>query len=83
VTVDRDNPTGGTFWVDGVAIGTFDPTPHFVSLDNTAPFRIGSRSSSLSGIFNGDIDEVEVFQRVLSASEINQLYQAGIAGKCK
>jgi concanavalin A-like lectin/glucanase superfamily protein len=83
VTVDRDDPYGGTFWADGVAVGTFDPTVRAASLDNTAPFRIGSRSSSVSGVFNGDIDEVEVVGRVLTETEIIQLYQAGNLGRCR
>jgi hypothetical protein len=33
--------------------------------------------------FNGDIDEVEVFARVLSQSEIQSIFNAGSAGKCK
>ena len=52
------------------------------SILNTSPFTIGSRDSG--GVpFNGDIDEVEVFNRVLSASEVQTLYLAGNAGKCK
>jgi len=33
--------------------------------------------------FSGLIDEVEVFNRALSASEIQAIYNAGTAGKCK
>jgi hypothetical protein len=33
--------------------------------------------------FNGLIDEVQVYNRALSASEIQALYAAGSAGKCK
>jgi hypothetical protein len=83
VTVDRDDPWGGGFWIDGVLVATFNPTVRPGSLDNSRPLRIGSRSSSVSGIFTGDIDEVEVFNRVLTAGEISRLYQAGLAGKCK
>lgn len=33
--------------------------------------------------FIGDIDEVEIFNRALSAQEIMAIYNAGCAGKCK
>ncbi len=33
--------------------------------------------------FNGGIDEVELFNRPLSASELGAIYAAGTAGKCK
>ncbi len=33
--------------------------------------------------FHGDIDEVEIFNRALSACEIQAIYFAGSAGKCK
>lgn len=43
---------------------------------------IGSSGFTL-GFFDGLIDEVEVFDRVLSASEIQAIVAAGPAGKCK
>ena len=33
--------------------------------------------------FNGQLDELEVFNRALNASEIQAIYTAGSAGKCK
>ena len=48
------------------------------------PFQIGGFSdpSFTGGFFNGLIDEVDVFSRALSASEIQAIYNAGSAGKC-
>lgn len=43
----------------------------------TCPFCIGNR------YFKGQIEEVEVFNRALTASEIQSIFAAGIAGKCK
>jgi len=34
-------------------------------------------------VFAGQLDEVDLFNRVLSASEIQAIYNAGSAGKCK
>ena len=84
VTVDRDDPAGGIWYVDGVPVGTpFDPTLRPRTLTNTNPLRIGSRSSSVSGVFNGCIDEVELFDRVVDPSIIAAIFAAGIDGKCK
>jgi hypothetical protein len=51
----------------------------------TGELRIGMRTQLFFGplAFNGFIDELELFDRVLSQSEIQALYDAGSAGKCK
>lgn len=83
VTVDRDDPAGLLFYVDGQIVDTFDPTIRNLSLDNDGPFRMGVRSFELTGYFEGDIDEVELFKRALSPEEIAALYEADSLGKCK
>jgi hypothetical protein len=47
------------------------------------PLNIGRDPSNTSRLFEGLIDEVEIFNRALSASEILQIYNAGSDGKCK
>lgn len=84
VTVDRNNPTGGLFYLDGVPVGpAFDTSLRNGNLNNKYPLRVGSRSSSVSGIFLGCIDEVEVFRRVLTPAEILCIYNANTDGKCR
>lgn len=83
VTVDRDNPTGLTFYRDGVALATANPTLRQMTLVNSRPLRLSSRSSSVSGFWRGEIDEVEIFRRVLQPGEVLAIYQAGASGKCK
>jgi hypothetical protein len=84
VTVHRNDAAGGKFYLDGVQVGlSFDTRPHNGSVSSTAPFRVGSRSSSVSGLFLGCIDEVEAFSRVLSPTEIAAIFNARSAGKCK
>ncbi len=82
VTVSRGT-NGGSFYVNGLPVSTFNPDCHPNSVTNTNPLRIGSRSSSVSGLFDGCIDEVELFSRELSDAEIYLIYAAGGAGKCK
>ena len=68
-----------SLYIDGAHVITevdFNTIP-----DAETPLFIGQ--SELNYFFNGLIDEVEIFNRALSASEIQALYDAGSAGKCK
>ncbi|HEX7879076.1 MAG TPA: LamG-like jellyroll fold domain-containing protein, partial [Candidatus Eisenbacteria bacterium] len=84
VTVDRDDPAGIQFYVDGAAVGTpFNPVPRSGSLNNTLALLIAQRYPALGGgFFNGSLDEIEIIRRELSSSEISDLYMADVAGKC-
>lgn len=85
VTVKRNDPTGLTFYLDGVPVGpTYSTIPHNGSLATSAPFRVGARTASTPGtaVFMGCIDEVEVFRRVLLPAEILSIYNAKTDGKC-
>ncbi len=67
-------------YVDGQLVGLNTLT--FTTIYPTSNLRIGS--GYLGGrFFKGDIDEVEIFDRALSASEIQAIFDAGAAGKCK
>jgi hypothetical protein len=90
VTVQRSSNTCGTacgtWYLGGTAVGTFDPTAHPGSLSSSgAPLMIGAQEVSLglSEFLSGGLDELEIFNRALSASEVQALYHAGPAGKCK
>jgi len=55
---------------------------------NLAPVRIGCSSHEFTPVpiyepFNGLIDEVEIYDHALTATEIQSIYLAGSAGKCK
>lgn len=87
VTVDRTGAQPAIRWyLDGAAVGTVgNPSGRLGSLDNTAPLRLGRRSAGLgvAGSFLGDMDELEIFRRALSAGEVQALFAAGPSGKCK
>jgi hypothetical protein len=71
--------TTGTLYVDGKPVGSDAfGAPGTVSL----PLNIGAY---LAGGFdwNGRIDEVQVYNRVLTAAEVAAQYEAGSSGQCK
>jgi hypothetical protein len=65
-------------YIDGAQVAT--DTSTFSIPDPTATLTIG-RAEGFR--LNGLVDEVEIFERALSASEIQALFAAGSAGKCK
>jgi len=67
------------FYVDGVGYAASAYDPGFVF---STPAAIGARGDSLGNSFLGTIDELAVYTRALSASEIGAIYNAGSAGKC-
>jgi len=85
VTVQRTSTAGIGWYHNGVAIGTNDPTDRMGSLKNNSPLRIGTRTadSPLTGWFRGDLDELEIFNRVLTPQEVFGIFQAATFGKCK
>jgi hypothetical protein len=70
-------------YVDGVLEDSdaYSGTP----AGNTRPVNIGAAwgGGTFQRFFRGLIDEVEIYDRVLSADEIADLFNAGSEGKCK
>ena len=83
ITVDRDSITGGKAYVNGVQTGTFNPTARSGNLSNNQPLLIGLHETVANANFIGQIDEVELFNTVVSATNIANIYNAGSAGKCQ
>ena len=71
ITADGTNARG---YIDGVLKWTVDKVAAQMS-DTNEDFVIGVASSPRTNYFNGTIDEVAVFNRDFSASEIMQIYQ--------
>jgi hypothetical protein len=64
-------------YVDGVEQGTGTPATSAINyaLADNNTFRIGGyRSSCVDFLFTGDIDEVQIFNRALTAQEIAAIY---------
>jgi len=83
VTVDRNSTTGGNLYVDGAVVLNFNPTNRPGDLTNSDPLFIGRHAGAPSTSFIGLIDEVEIFNRVLSPLEVWDIFNAKSAGKCK
>src|SRR5262249_35251083 len=79
LAVTRDPSFDYTLYIDGVApAGANQP---LAIPDSPDGIRIGSNDAGHN--FQGLIDEVEIFDRALSATEIAAIYAADSGGKCK
>lgn len=76
ITIERDNPSGLIFYVDGIASAPYNPMNRQGSLDNEMVFRVGKQGYV-------SVDEISLYDRTLTALEIAGIYQAGSLGKCK
>ncbi len=83
VTVQRGVPNMARFYRDGALVAIV-PGALAGSVANGSSLYVGSRTFPVPGdFFQGYLDEVEIFRRILTPVEINQLWLAGKAGKCK
>jgi hypothetical protein len=77
---------GGSFvvrlYVDGELAATFPPV-NMVGSALGGDVILGALLSRPSFFFEGKIDEVEIFNRLLVEADFSTLYAAGPAGKCK
>jgi len=77
------NGTSGTvkLYLNGVLGGSI--SADFPIDYGTRPLFIGGHPEGGTANLQGVVDEVSIYNRALSASEIQALYNAGSAGKCK
>jgi hypothetical protein len=73
--------TGFSLYIDGQLQDSRSPLPDFMDL-HVGDLRIGA--NALQGThLNGLIDEVAIYDRALSATELQAVFLAGSRGKCK
>jgi hypothetical protein len=85
VTVARctNDVNAGTLYVDGNVVYTFTD-PHTGDLNNSANLYISCRNPAFgTNYYSGCMDELEIFKRALTPLEIEKIFYAGSAGKCK
>jgi hypothetical protein len=64
-------------YIDGNQVATKTTSGALPDKTGTQPLRVGANSFALNGFFTGNIDEVRVWNRALSASEISSQYNSG------
>jgi hypothetical protein len=69
------------FYVDGASASAGLPYTTSYTFDTSAS--IGSRGDARGGTFYGSIDEPSVYNRALSAAEVQAIYLASSTGKCR
>lgn len=84
IVFDRDGNM--TRYLNGVQTGTQDSIASYngISLDHPLNFCIGGRdggSGCIERMFDGRIDEVKIYDRTLSASEVKQIYNSTAGSK--
>jgi YVTN family beta-propeller protein len=76
-----------TFYVDGAAVpgAAVNTSPANTTVDTTttSDLVIGQVNAQEGGNFTGDLDEVELFNRVIAAADLQPLLAADRLGKCK
>jgi|GEM_PF-6290462 len=70
-------------YVDGSVVGTRNTPTTGVISTAAGPLGIGRGPGTAGSALDGVIDEVEIFNGVLLQSEIQAIYNAGPAGKCR
>ncbi|CAG0929312.1 hypothetical protein TFLX_01247 [Thermoflexales bacterium] len=70
-----------SLYVNGNLIGSPTSAPGSIVVPN-GELHIGHDPANTTRFYHGLIDEVELFNRALSASEIQAIYTANSAGKC-
>ena len=72
-------------YVDGV-LDSAGSTPAVIDVSNSATLTAGVSACNLSNRnvpLNGQLDEIDLFNRSLTAAEIKSIFDAGSFGKCK
>jgi hypothetical protein len=85
VTVARctNDVNAGTLYVDGNVVYTFTD-PSTGDLNNSANLYISCRNPAFgTNYYSGCLDELEIYKRALTTREIEKIFYAGSAGKCK
>jgi hypothetical protein len=73
------NGSGVSFYVNGIkkVSNAYNISGKNISDNSTLPFYIGGRSADALRQFNGSLDDIRVYNRALSASEVKQIYNMG------
>ncbi|HYE29998.1 MAG TPA: LamG-like jellyroll fold domain-containing protein [Methylomirabilota bacterium] len=83
VSVNRNAFDGGAIYVDGERVQTFNPLVEPLSIANPAPLRIGRLvPNTVVGQFRGQIDEVALHHKALTAEDVARIYARKQLPRC-
>lgn len=68
-------------YIDGILVYSSTVSGNLAKTTNAGPLYIGA-SSPTQEFFNGVIDEISIYNRALTPTEIQAIFLAGSAGKC-
>ncbi len=83
IVVTFDRAGNATTYVDGSKVDARTITPALDTLDSGLPTNIGNDGTGTytdGTVEDGQIDDVAIWRRVISAGEVTQIYSAGLAG---
>ncbi|MFP6885662.1 MAG: LamG-like jellyroll fold domain-containing protein, partial [Roseibacillus sp.] len=67
-----------TLYIDGVVQAS--QTMSAINSDPNLPLMVGENPQAVNRGWNGEIDDVAIWNRPLSADEVDEIYQGGVAG---
>jgi hypothetical protein len=88
IALTRQGVTLSTF-VDGVAGATATcpiatcPGGAPINVTTNGSFQMGARGTNGDSFFNGSVDEIAIFNRVLTPTEIQGIFSTGTNGMCR
>jgi len=74
ITVSRNNTSGMSFYVNSSLTNVCNPTDHSLSIDSSVNAVIGGISYTPYICLKSPIDDLRIYKRVLSTTEITALY---------
>jgi hypothetical protein len=77
VVFTHNTAVGGALYVNGVLISTLNTSGSLCTTTNNLFFGCDNMSGSLWRFLNGKLDDIAIYSRALSASEVQQLYTLG------
>ncbi|RIK76763.1 hypothetical protein DCC62_10975 [candidate division KSB1 bacterium] len=80
IALTRSGPNM-TLYVNGASVGSTVYAPA-IDLSNFDVTYIGASAPNPGNFWDGSVDEVSIYSRALSVSEIQSIYNAGGVGKC-
>jgi hypothetical protein len=74
ITVDRDNPSGLSFFIDTMQTDIFNPGIVAGSISNTVNLYMGKDRITQANCLKGSLDEVKLYNKAITSEQIKEQY---------